>query len=140
MGPAKKVEITYDQVLHCVAVQERHGKSIAVDALPHCGGKGEEFSPDELVTIGLGCCMVLSMGVAAKGLKADLRGTRIQGEVSMSEGQPKRIGTINLVFMMPRKFSAEDRERLQKAVAMCPLTHSFHPETAISVNYVYPEQ
>jgi len=60
-----KLHVTYDGVQHCIALEGTVGKMVATDVPHSCGGKGEEFSPIELVGAGLGSCMLLSMGTLA---------------------------------------------------------------------------
>ena len=84
-----KVRVTYDAEQHCTALKESHGKTVAMDC-PHTG-KGEEFSPGELVGTSLAGCMFLSLGAVAQRNKLDISGARADVELLMTESSlPKR--------------------------------------------------
>jgi len=129
-----ELRVTYDGNQHCTALQEKKGKTVATDC-PYTS-KGEDFSPTELVGAGLAGCMLMSMGTLAMRDKLDISGTCVDVEVSM---MVSRIGAIDLTFAMPRKFSATDRVKLERAAMMCPVKNSFHPDVMISVHFNYPE-
>ena len=129
-----KVRVTYDAEQHCTALKESHGKTVAMDC-PHTG-KGEEFSPGELVGTSLVGCMFLSLGAVAQRNKLDISGARADVELTMTD---KRIGKIDLVFTMPAKLSGTDRTKLERAAGVCPIKPSFHPHIPISVQFNYPE-
>ena len=120
---SRTLQITYDGSQHCTAVLEPQGKIVATDC-PYTG-KGEEFSPMNLVGTGLAGCMLISMGTLA-----------MRDQLDISE---KRIESIGLTFTMPRDFSNVERIKLQRAAELCPIEHSFHPDIPISVSYNYPE-
>lgn len=124
-----KLRVTYDGSQHCTALQEKKGKTVVM-------GKGEEFSPWELVGAGLAGCMFWSMGKSARLNKLDISGACVDVEVSMT---PTRIGAIDLTFTMPRNLSAPDRANLERAAIMCPIKRSIHLDTRISVRFNYPE-
>jgi len=129
-----KVRVTYDADQHCTALKESHGKTVAMDC-PHTG-KGEEFSPGELVGTSLAGCMFLSLGAVAQRNKLDISGSRADVELSMTD---KRIGKIDLVFTMPASLSETDRAKLERAAGLCPIKPSFHPDIPISVQFNYAE-
>jgi uncharacterized OsmC-like protein len=135
-----KVQLTYDGFQHATAVQEErknaYGKTVATDC-PYTG-KGEEFSPLELTGTGLAGCCLISMGTLALRRKIDISGTHLDIELNWTKDN-KRIGTIDIVFTMARNYSAKERIMLERAADACPIKHSFHPETKISVHYNYPE-
>ena len=128
-----KVRVAYDAEQHCTSLKESHGRTVAMDC-PHTG-KGEEFSPGELVGASLAGCMFLSLGAVAQRNELDVSGARVDVEVSMAE---KRIGKIDLVFAMPAHLSDADRTKLERAAGMCPIKPSFHPDITISVQFNCP--
>jgi uncharacterized OsmC-like protein len=130
---------TYDGVQHCTTVQEAAGKTVGAGAGPAHGGEGGEFSPLDLVGGGLASCMLLAMGTVALRDKLDINATRVDIEVSMTKEPVWRIGSINLTFNMPKNFSSEDRIKLERAADVCPIKHSFHPDTSISTHFNYLE-
>ncbi|MDJ0796246.1 MAG: OsmC family protein [Calothrix sp. MO_167.B12] len=133
-----KLRTTYDGTQHCTTLQEKYGKTVA-SACSATGGKGEELSPTELVGAGLVSCMLFSMGTVAQRDNLDISDTQVDTEISMTDKPDKHIGAIDLTFTMPRKFSEADRVKLERASGMCPIKHSFGPDTQISVHFNYPE-
>lgn len=129
-----KVRVTYDAEQHCTALKESDGKTLAVDC-PY-SGKGEEFSPSQLVATSMASCMFLSMGRVAQRNTLDISEARANVELSMTE---KRIENIDFVFTMPANLYESDRTKLEKAAGMCPIKASFHPDTRFSVQFNYPE-
>jgi putative redox protein len=136
---ASKLRITYDRTQHCTALQEPQGKTVALDACPATGGRGEEFSPANLVGTGLVGCMLFSMGMVALQDKLDISGTEVDVKVLITDKPVVRIGKIDLTFIMPRDFSTADRVKLEEAAGACPIRSSFHPEILISTHFNYPE-
>ncbi len=90
-----KLRITYNGSQHCTALQEAQGKTVAMDC-PYTG-KGEEFTPANLVGAGLAGCMLLSMGTLALRNKLDISGTCVDVEISMTDKPVTRIGAIDLI-------------------------------------------
>ncbi len=128
------LRITYDELQHCTALREPQGNTVAMDC-PYTG-KGEEFSPGNLVGTGLAGCMLISMGTLALRDKIDISGTNVDVQMTQTD---KRIEAISLLFSMPRNFSAQERVKLERAAGLCPIKNSFHPDVTISVKYKYPE-
>jgi uncharacterized OsmC-like protein len=128
------LRITYDELQHCTALREPQGNTVAMDC-PYTG-KGEEFSPGNLVGAGLAGCMLISMGTLALRDKIDISGTNVDVQMTQTD---KRIEAISLLFSMPRNFSAQERVKLERAAGLCPIKNSFHPDVTISVKYKYPE-
>lgn len=129
------LRITYDGDQHCTAIREPQGNTVAMDC-PYTG-KGEEFSPGNLVGSALAGCMFLSMGTVAQRDQLDLTGACVDVEL-MNVAQPtSRIGSINLTFVMPGHLSEKDRTKLERAAGLCPIKASFHPDVAISCSFEY---
>jgi uncharacterized OsmC-like protein len=128
------LRITYDELQHCTALREPQGNTVAMDC-PYTG-KGEEFSPGNLVGAGLAGCMLISMGTLALRDKIDISGTNVDVQMTQTD---KRIEAISLLFSMPRNFSAQERVKLERAAGLCPIKNSFLPDVTISVKYKYPE-
>src|SRR5436189_4875502 len=92
--------ITYEGNLRCNAVHLKSGSVIETDAPTDNRGKGERFSPTDLVATALGNCMATTMGIKARDMKVDLAGMKIEVEKIM-KADPRRIGGINLTFHFP---------------------------------------
>ena len=136
-----KVSLTYDGFQHATSVQEERenarGKTVATDC-PYTG-KGEEFSPLELTGTGVAGCCLISMGTLAVRKNIDITGTRVDANLSWTE-KMDRIGAIDLTFNMAKNYSDKERMMLERAADACPIKHSFHPDTKITVQFIYPEK
>ena len=128
--------VTYVGNLRTVCQHLRSGTTIETDAPVDNKGKGERFSPSDLVATALGTCMLTIMGMRADEMQVDLTGTKIEVEKIMKQ-DPRRIGGINLTFHFPESLEVNDRQRtiLQRAAETCPVAYSIHPEIALNVNF-----
>src|SRR3954464_14153632 len=117
--------VVYDGNLRTVATHLQSGTVIETDAPVDNQGKGERFSPSDLVATALGSCMLTIMGIKARDLNVDLKGTKIEIEKLM-KSDPRRIGGINLTFSYPASLSLSDKERtvLERAAHTCPVIYS----------------
>lgn len=131
-----KMKVQYLGHLHTRCKHES-GAEIETDAPKDNGGKGEAFSPTDLVAIGLGSCMVTMMGLAAQKLGVDLSGTHAEVEKEMSTASPRRIAKILVQIRCPLSPNASVIEKLEKAAADCPAHHSLHPSVKVEVGFVW---
>ena len=131
-----KIQMKYDGEQHCTGSQP-NGKTVAVDC-PYTG-KGEEFSPGNLVGAGLAGCMLLSMGAVAKRDEIDISNTEVEVEITMVDKPETRIGLLDVKVSMPRDYSDTDRTKLERAAAACAIKHSFRPDVKIATRFEYPE-
>lgn len=131
------VRTTYDGPQHCSARRDPHGNTVAMDC-PYTG-KGEEFSPTDLVEAALAGCMLLSMGALATRNEIDISDTRIEVKISMTDKPVMRFGGIDIEIRMPTGLSEKDRLKLERSAEACPIKHSFGSDIPISVNYSYPD-
>jgi putative redox protein len=128
--------IVYEGNLRTVATHLQSQTVIETDAPVDNQGKGERFSPTDLVATALGNCMLTIMGIKARDMNIDLVNTRVEVEKIM-KSEPRRIGGINLTFSFPAELSLSDKERtiLERAAHTCPVIYSLHPD--IQVNVVF---
>jgi uncharacterized OsmC-like protein len=128
--------VTYDGNLRTVCCHLRSGTTIETDAPVDNNGKGERFSPSDLVATALGACMLTIMGMRANEMNVDLKGTNIEVEKIM-KSDPRRIGGLNLTFHYPNSLELNERQQkiLQKAAETCPVAFSINPEIEMNVNF-----
>src|SRR2546423_12589066 len=86
-----KVDIKYTGNLHCDATHGPSKSKLATDAPTDNKGKGESFSPTDLVATALRTCMSTIMGMRAEELGVDLSGMTVSVEKEMSKDAPRRI-------------------------------------------------
>jgi uncharacterized OsmC-like protein len=123
-----KISIRYEGGLRCEAVHGPSGQKLFTDAPVDNHGKGESFSPTDLVATALGSCMATIMGIVAERHKLDLTGMKIEVTKEMSQDTPRRIARLTTVIDVPLPQDHPDRELLERAALTCPVHQSLHPE------------
>ena len=128
--------VVYTGNLRTLNTHLRSGSTVETDAPVDNNGRGDRFSPSDLVATALGACMLTIMGMRAADMKVDLTDVKIEVEKIM-KSEPRRIGGINLTFHLPESLALTDKQQviLQKAAESCPVIHSIHPD--IEVNAIF---
>jgi uncharacterized OsmC-like protein len=129
-------EIIYKGNLRCEATHLQSGTSIETDAPVDNQGKGERFSPTDLVATALGNCMMTIMGIKARDLNVNLDGTKI-GITKIMASEPRRISEIKAVINFPGGLPVDEKQRtiLEKAALTCPVFHSLHPDINQDISF-----
>lgn len=130
--------VVYDGNLRTVCTHERSGSVIETDAPIDNQGKGERFSPSDLVATALGSCMLTIMGIKARDMQIDITGIKIDVEKIM-KSDPRRIGGINLTFHIPEtlKLSQKQQTILENAAHTCPVFYSIHPDIEVNTSFLW---
>jgi putative redox protein len=131
--------VIYEGDLRTVALHLASGTTIETDAPVDNQGKGERFSPSDLVATALGSCMLTIMGQKARDHKIELKGTRIEIQKIMS-ADPRKISGITLTFHLPDNLRLNEKQItiLQKAAETCPVMYSINPDIEVEVNFNWP--
>jgi uncharacterized OsmC-like protein len=131
--------VNYEGDLRTVALHLGSDTQIETDAPTDNNGKGQRFSPSDLVATALGSCMLTIMGMKARDLNIDLKGTRIDIQKHM-KADPRRIGGITLTFHFPENLELSDKNRiiLQRAADTCPVMYSIHSDIQVQEHYNWP--
>ncbi len=114
------------------------GTSLITDAPVDNNGKGESFSPTDLVASALGACAMTIMGIVAEKDEIDLSGMEMTVEKSMS-ASPRRIASLPVSINMPSGLSSESRKKLEAAARACPVHKSLASEVEASLKFNYPD-
>lgn len=122
------ISIRYAGDLHCAATHEPSQSEIATDAPLDNKGKGESFSPTDLVATALGTCMTTTMAIAAEGHGVDLSGTTVKVSKEMSKDAPRRIVALPSEVHIPLSPDIQQRALLEAAALNCPVHKSLPPE------------
>jgi putative redox protein len=134
-----EVTVSYEGQLHCSATHGPSGAVITTDAPRDNMGKGESFSPTDLVATGLATCIVTTMGIMAQRHGLDISGTKIRVEKHMSTSGLRRIARLPVEVRVPRTFADEDRQRLENAARTCPVHKSLHPDIDAPITIAFGE-
>jgi len=121
-----ELNIVYEGDLRTKAIHPDSGAILYTDAPKDNQGKGEAFSPTDLLGVSLGSCALTLMGIASKKWNVDLTGSRVVLEKTMLKN-PRRIGKIVLHFYLSTAVSDEIKTALEKAALECPVHHSLDP-------------
>lgn len=133
------IDIVYEGQLHCSLKHGPSGTVIATDAPKDNHGKGEAFSPTDMVSGALGACMLTIMGIVAQRHELKLDGTKVQVIKEMIQEPVRRIGKLTVTFQMPAGIPVEKRKLLENAAHTCPVHKSLHPDIQIPVTFHYPD-
>jgi putative redox protein len=131
------IDVIYSGQLHCTATHGPSGVQILTDAPKDNGGKGECFSPTDLVAAATGTCMATIMALAVQrlGLPVDLAGTQIHVVKEMAPGPNRRIADLKIRISIPADASPSDRAKIEKAAMACPVKNSLHPDVKLSIQF-----
>ena len=131
------IQATYEGDLHCSAVHGPSGTSLATDAPKDNQGRGESFSPTDLVATGLLTCVMSIMGIAARREGIDLQGMRGQVVKNMIADPNRRIGSLDLALDLPPHLDSGQRKLLEKISSTCPVCHSLSSSLEVNVSFRY---
>ncbi len=113
------------------------GNIVLTDAPKDNHGKGEAFSPTDIVATALGSCMLSIMGIYAKRHDINIEGTTVEITKHMV-ANPRRIGKIEAVIIMPQhKYDESDKKALEHAALTCPVAQSLHADLEQEVRFVW---
>jgi uncharacterized OsmC-like protein len=129
--------VVYDGDLRTTCTHLRSGNHFETDAPVDNNGKGERFSPTDLMATSLGTCMITVMGIKARKMDFDLNGVTIEVEKIM-KADPRRVGGINLFFHIPDNLKSIDEETktiLKNTGETCPVMFSIHPDIEVKLDW-----
>ena len=123
-----KYALSYPEPLRTHAVHQGNRQILLTDAPTANGGRGEAYSPTDLVAVGLASCIMTILGLRASSRSLEIQGMSAEVEKQMSP-QPRRVGRISVGLTVELLGGDEnDREWLRKEALACPVALSLHPE------------
>ena len=131
-----KANIVYQNNLRTEAEHIASGEKIITDAPVDNNGKGEAFSPTDLVSTALGSCMITIMAISANKYDIDVSGTNASVKKIMGS-DPRRISEISIDINMNKNIEEKDRKRLERAALACPVHKSLHPDLEKKIRFIY---
>ncbi|MBL7720292.1 MAG: OsmC family protein [Flavipsychrobacter sp.] len=132
-------KVLYLGELRTAATHLRSGTIIETDAPIDNQGRGERFSPSDLVATALASCMMTIMGIAARTHDINITGTECDVEKIMITN-PRRIGEIKINIYFSKEHSYDDKQKkiLEHAAMTCPVIESLHPDIKKTVSFLWP--
>jgi uncharacterized OsmC-like protein len=127
-------KVVYTGHLHTIATHLRSGTSIETDAPVDNHGKGECFSPTDLVATALATCIVTTIAILAPKINID--GAECMVEKIMTNN-PRKIGEIVVTISFPKSgpYTEEEKARLHEIAVTCPVHQSLHPDCKRTINF-----
>lgn len=128
--------VIYKGGLRCEATHLQSGSITETDAPTDNRGKGERFSPTDLLCVSLATCIVTTMGIKANDMGIELSGTLTEVTKHMLP-EPRRVGKIevNVIFPAALQINEKDRIILQRAGDNCPVNKSLNPDMEVVIKY-----
>ena len=127
----------YEGHLRTEATHTASGTVIQTDAPVDNHGRGEAFSPTDLVGAALGTCILTTMAIVAERHQLDLVGASFRMEKTMSPEPPRRIVQLTVELHLPAALGERDRALLERTAHTCPVALSLNPELRQEVRFVY---
>ena len=124
-------EIIYKGALRTQAKHLQSDSVIETDAPTDNQGKGERFSPSDLLATSLGSCMLTIMGIKVRDMNIDLSETKLSVHKFM-KADPRRVSKIKIDFDFP-SLNIDDKQKkvLENAAHTCPVAKSIHPDIEV---------
>lgn len=132
-----EISVEYQGELHCEAIHGPSGRRLTTDAPVDNQGRGESFSPTDLVATALGTCVATIMGIYAQRHELDLTGMKVRVEKHMSTDQPRRIMRLPVTIHVPQALSDRHRQAIETAAGHCPVHQSLRADIDAPLTFVY---
>jgi len=132
-----KIKVEYLGNLRTECTHLESGAKIITDAPKDNEGKGEAFSPTDLLAASLASCMLTLMGIAARKHGFDFSEASAEVEKQMTAVPTRRIGKVIVRIRCPHLPSPQIREKLEQAALQCPVHTSLHPDVLKEVDFVW---
>jgi uncharacterized OsmC-like protein len=129
-------QIIYKADLRTEATHIQSGTLIETDAPSDNQGKGERFSPTDLVVVALGTCMVTTMAIKARTMGIEMDGTKLDVTKIMAS-DPRRISKIIVHVFFPAGLTADEKQRelLERTARTCPVERTLHPDVELDMQF-----
>jgi uncharacterized OsmC-like protein len=127
-------KVTYLGELRTSSIHLQSGTEILSDAPTDNHGKGEAFSPTDLLANALGSCMVSIMAIKSKDLDVNLEGTTVE-VTKIMQAEPRKIAKIIIVMNMSVGADEKTRTILERAAMHCPVLLSLNPDIEKDVTF-----
>ena len=128
--------VVYQGELRTQAIHLQSNNTIITDAPIDNHGKGEAFSPTDLLATSLASCMLTIMGIKAASMDLDLSGTKAEVTKVMAT-EPRRVSEVQVEIYFKQSFDARTQKVLEQAALSCPVAKSIHPDIKQAIEFHY---
>ena len=132
-----EIRINYLGDLRCEAAHGPSRTTLLTDAPTDNHGRGESFSPTDLVATALGTCIVTTMGIVAQRHDVELRGAKITVQKEMTSVPTRRIARLASELTIPLPPTHPHRAALEHAALHCPVRESLHPDVDAPIHFIW---
>lgn len=131
------MKVRYNGDLRCTATHLKSGNEVITDAPTDNNGKGEAFSPTDLLCTSLTTCMITLMGITANAKEIKLG--EIEAEIEKIMGSdPRRVSGINIHYRIQNlDYTSREIEILKNAAMTCPVAKSIHPDIELGIDFQF---
>ncbi len=126
----------YQGQKHCEVTHEPSGSKISTDAPKDNQGKGETFSPTDMVGVALGSCILTTMAIVAERDGINFQQAKAVVEKVMGE-KPRRIQALQVAITLSADISEAHRKKLEETAKHCPVHRSLSAEMQIPMTFTY---
>lgn len=127
-SPAATATVAYEGHLRTTCTHAKSDQAIITDAPADNHGKGEAFSPTDLLATSLAACILTTVAIKLESDGVDFAGATAE-VIKVMGGPPRKVTTIRTVIRVPaRGFDPAQRELISKVVRACPVGRSLHPD------------
>ena len=128
--------VEYQGNLRTQALHLQSNNQIITDAPTDNHGKGEAFSPTDLLATSLASCMLTIIGIKAESMEIDVIGTKAEVTKTMV-AEPRRVSEVKVNIQFAKDFDERTRKVLEAAALTCPVAKSIHPDIKQDVSFSY---
>ncbi len=125
----------YEGDLHCRLIHDPSGAEFGSDAPKDNHGRGESFSPTDLVGAALGSCILTMMGIVASRIGVSIEGAEAHVVKHMATAPDRRIAKLEVEVAIPHEIAPADRKRLEAIAMACPVKQSLHPDIELPIAF-----
>jgi uncharacterized OsmC-like protein len=131
-------KVIYNQDLRTTMTHLQSGSVVITDAPTDNHGKGEAFSPTDLLATALASCMLTTMAIGTMSRGINIDGASADVTKVMSSTPPRRVAKVEISITMPDKnYSEEEKELLERIALACPISKSLHPDLEQAVRFIW---
>jgi putative redox protein len=132
-----EMDVVYTGDLRCNAKHGPSGNAIATDAPKDNQGRGEAFSPTDLLGAALGTCILTIMGIYANRHGIDIRGATAHVTKDMAAAPVRRVAKLGVAIKLPGSVPAAQRAAMESAARACPVGQSLHADVLQAITFEY---
>lgn len=132
-----QIDAKYDGSLRCTVHHAPSASELQTDAPLDNHGRGERFSPTDLVGAALATCTLTIMGILAERHGISLEGATAEVTKEMIQNPKRRIGRLPVTITIPTRLTDEQKTRLENGARNCPVHASLHPDIEAPIHFVY---